>query len=120
MSENISNNNFDVFISYRRLGGDILAKLLYETLLRKKYSVFFDHESLSAGIFGEKILSTIAQAKDVLVVLSGESLERCKDEDDWMLLEIKKAIETNKNITLVFTKDFTMPSPQVNGKRNVL
>ncbi|MBR3767768.1 MAG: toll/interleukin-1 receptor domain-containing protein [Clostridia bacterium] len=112
MTENTSSNNYEIFISYRRNGGDLLAKLLYETLLHKKYSVFFDHESLSAGIFGEKILDTIRRSKDVIVVLSKECLKRCKNKDDWMLLEIREAIETGKNITLVFSEDFKMPSSQ--------
>lgn len=112
MTENISPIDYEIFISYRRNGGDILAKLLYETLRNKKYSVFFDHESLSSGVFGEKILSTIRQAKDVIVVLTKDCLIRCKDKDDWMFLEISEAIKTNKNITLVFSENFSMPSSQ--------
>ena len=103
-------SGYEVFISYRRNGGDVLAKLLYETLHNQKYPVFFDHESLSSGVFGEKILSAIKQVKDVIVVLSKGSLERCKDKDDWMFLEIREAVHSGKNITLVFTEDFTMPS----------
>ena len=112
MTENISPIDYEIFISYRRNGGDILAKLLYETLRNKKYSVFFDHESLSSGVFGEKILSTIRGSKDVVVVLSKDCLNRCKVKDDWMFLEVREAIETNKNITLVFSEDFSMPSSQ--------
>ncbi len=112
MTENSTPIHYDIFISYRRNGGDILAKLLYETLRYRKYSVFFDHESLSAGVFGEKILATIRESKDVIVVLSKECLTRCKDKDDWMFLEIREAIECGKNITLVFSEDFTLPSPQ--------
>ena len=108
----IQSNDYEIFISYRRDGGDILAKLLYETLCNKKYSVFFDHESLSAGVFGEKILSTIGRSKDVLVVLSRDCLTRCKNKDDWMFLEIHEAIKTGKNITLVFSEDFNKPSQQ--------
>ena len=103
----------EIFISYRRNGGDILAKLLYETLRNKKYSVFFDHESLSAGVFGKKILSTIKQAKDVIIVLTKDCLERCKSRDDWMFLEINEAIKNGKNITLVFQKLSTC-LPQTN------
>lgn len=112
MTEKFSPIDYEIFISYRRNGGDILAKLLYETLRNKKYSVFFDHESLSSGVFGEKILSTIRGSKDVIVVLSKESLNRCKIREDWMFLEIREAIETDKNITLVFSEDFNMPSSQ--------
>lgn len=112
MAENTTLVCYEIFISYRRNGGDILAKLFYETLRNKKYSVFFDHESLSSGVFGEKILSTIRRTKDVIVILSKGCLERCKNKDDWMFLEIREAIQTQKNITLVFTEDFQMPSSQ--------
>lgn len=112
MTENGLPVDYEIFISYRRNGGDLLAKLLYETLRSKKYSVFFDHESLSSGVFGEKILSTIRGSKDVVVVLSKDCLNRCKDKDDWMFLEVREAIETNKNITLIFSEDFNMPSSQ--------
>ncbi len=110
MTENIPSNSYEVFISYRRSGGDLLAKLLYETLRYKKYSVFFDHESLSSGVFGEKILDTVRNAKDVIVILSRDCLERCKSKDDWMYIEIREAIENHKNITLVFSEDFVKPS----------
>ena len=103
---------YEIFISYRRNGGDLLAKLLYETLRNRKYSVFFDHESLSSGVFGEKILATIKNARDVIVVLTRECLSRCKSENDWMYKEIRQAIQAQKNITLVFSEDFVMPSPQ--------
>ena len=104
--------NYDIFISYRRDGGDILARLLYETLRHKKYSVFFDYESLSAGDYREKILATVRQAKDVIVVLSRDCLERCKNSDDLMYEEISEAIRHNKNTMLVFLEDFRMPTQQ--------
>lgn len=112
MTETAMPMDYEIFISYRRSGGDVLAKLLYETLRYKKYSVFFDHESLSSGVFGEKILATIRRSKDVIVVLSRECLPRCKNKDDWMFREIREAIQSDKNITLVFTEDFPMPTKQ--------
>lgn len=112
MAEYTSSNNYDVFISYRRAGGDVLAKLLYETLRREKYSVFFDHESLSAGEFGEKILRTIQSVNDVIVVLSKDCLQRCKEKKDWLYQEIAEAIRNDKNIIPVFAVDFEMPGEQ--------
>ena len=108
----MTDTKYDIFISYRRDTGDVLAKLLYETLRQKNYSVFFDHESLHSGVFGETILSTINDAKDVLVVLSKDCFVRCNEQDDWMLQEIREAIKHNKNIILVFSKDFVIPSSQ--------
>lgn len=103
-------NKFDIFISYRRDGGSTLAKLIYESLLQKRYSVFFDHDTLTSGEFGIKLIKTIEAAKDVIVVLSKNCLERCKNEDDWLRKEITTAINSNKNIILLFTEDFRMPS----------
>ena len=104
--------NYDIFISYHRDGGDILAKLLYETLRNKQYSVFFDYESLSSGDYREKILETVRGAKDVIVVLSRDCLERCKNSDDLMCEEITEAINHNKNVMSVFLDNFQMPTQQ--------
>ena len=78
---------FDVFISYRRDGGEVMGRLLFE-MLKDNYNVFFDHESLSSGRFDKKILEVIAGCTDVLFVLSKGCLERCCNEDDWFLKEI--------------------------------
>ncbi|MEE0946934.1 MAG: toll/interleukin-1 receptor domain-containing protein [Acutalibacteraceae bacterium] len=110
MADYTLSNSYDIFISYRRDGGDVLAKLIFETLKQHKYSVFFDHESLSSGVFGDKILGTIRNAKDVIVVLSKGCLARCKNTDDWMYLEICEAIKNGKNIILVFSEDFSQPT----------
>lgn len=44
-------NNFDLFISYRRNGGEVIARLIFELLKNRKYNIFFDHKSLSSGEF---------------------------------------------------------------------
>lgn len=108
---------FDVFISYRRDGGEVMGRLLFE-MLKDNYNVFFDHESLSSGRFDKKILEVIAGCTDVLFVLSKGCLERCCNEDDWFLKEISCAIENEsksegkKSITLLMLDDFEMPDPQ--------
>lgn len=43
----ISNNA--VFISYRRDGGESYAQLLYNSLIKMGYNVFYDIESMSSG-----------------------------------------------------------------------
>ena len=40
---------YDIFISYRRDGGDTLAQLIYDRLTDRGYSVFLDIESLRSG-----------------------------------------------------------------------
>ena len=101
--------NFDVFISYRRDGGEILGRLLFE-LLKDNYNVFFDHESLSSGRFDTKLLDIISECNDVIVILSKGCLERCRNEGDWFMSEIRCALENNKNIVLLMTEDFEVPA----------
>lgn len=100
---------FDAFISYRRDGGEIIGRLLYE-MLKNNYNIFFDHESLSSGRFDKKLLDIIANCNDVIVVLSKGCLERCKNDGDWFMREISCALEHNKNIILLMTEDFEVPS----------
>ena len=103
--------NFDVFISYRRDGGEIMGRLLYE-MLNEDYNVFFDHESLSSGRFDEALLRVIEGCTDVLFVLSKGCLERCCNQDDWFLREIECAIENEsksngeKSITLLLLENW--------------
>ena len=42
---------YQIFISYRRSGGEALAYLLNEKLSALGYKVFYDIESLSSGRF---------------------------------------------------------------------
>ncbi len=100
---------FDVFVSYRREGGEILGRLLYE-MLKQKYRVFFDHESLSSGRFDTKLLEIIEGARDVVVILSAGCLARCGNPGDWFMREISHALACNRNIVLLMTEDFHVPT----------
>ena len=108
----MSKLKFDVFISYRREGGEILGRLLFE-LLKDHYNVFFDHESLSSGRFDTKLLDIIKDCNDVVVILSKDCLARCRNEGDWFTREITCAIENKKNIILLMTEDFVIPGRDV-------
>ena len=46
---------YDIFISYRRDGGESTAKILRDKLTELGYSVFFDVESLRSGDFNKKL-----------------------------------------------------------------
>ena len=73
--------NYDVFISYRRLGAEVHARLLFE-VLKDHYNVFLDNESLTTGKFEEIIHTAIRGCRDVIVILSHDSLERCNVPGD--------------------------------------
>jgi hypothetical protein len=104
------NNNtdkYDVFLSYRRSGGAETAQLLYDRLTRKGYKVSFDLETLRSGKFDKQLYTRIEQCKDVVVIMSKGALEvRENPEDDWLRLEVKHALEHQKNIVPVFLRDF--------------
>ena len=101
--------SYDIFISYRREGGDTLAQLIYDRLTDRGYRVFLDIESLRSGKFNEKLLSVIEECKDVVVILPPGGLDRCSNEDDWVYLELSHAIKTGKNILPVMMKGFVWP-----------
>ena len=100
-------NKYDVFLSYRRNGGVETAQLLYDRLTRKGYRVSFDLETLRSGKFDEQLYTRIEQCQDVVVIMSKGALEvRENPEDDWLRLEVKHALDHQKNIVPVFLRDF--------------
>ena len=101
--------SYQIFISYRRDGGDVTAKLICETLKNKGYSVFYDYDALKGGIFDSRILDAIDQCSDFVLILPKKALARCKDEDDWLRQEISRALEKEKNIIPVMMDKFKFP-----------
>jgi hypothetical protein len=100
---------YDVFISYRRQGGEQTAKIICDRLMDLGYKVFYDVEALRSGAFNTKLYSVIEECNDVIVVLSPNSLDRCNDENDWVRLEIAHALKTGKNVIPVFLRGFVFP-----------
>ncbi|MCL2637108.1 MAG: toll/interleukin-1 receptor domain-containing protein [Oscillospiraceae bacterium] len=101
--------DYDIFISYRRNGGETMALLLHDRLTARGYRVFLDVESLNAGSFNTKLLDVIDGCKDVIVVLSENSLDRCVNEDDWVRNEISHAFKKEKNIIPFMLRGFAWP-----------
>ncbi|MCD8116536.1 MAG: toll/interleukin-1 receptor domain-containing protein [Oscillospiraceae bacterium] len=100
---------YQVFISYRRTGGEALAFLIKERLTQAGYQVFFDIESLSGGRFDTRLLEVIDDCQDVIVVLSPNALDRCSDPNDWLRTEVAHAIQSGKNLIPVMMKGFKWP-----------
>lgn len=100
---------YDVFISYRRDGGDTLSQLIYDRLTHRGYRVFLDIESLNAGKFNEKLLEVIEECKDMIIVLPQNGLDRCHNEGDWLYRELEHGIKHGKNIVPVLMKGFEWP-----------
>ena len=102
-------DKYDVFLSYRRDGGETMAVLLRDRLAAKGYRVFLDVESLNPGLFNEQLLNVIEGCTDFLLVCSKGSLDRCKNKGDWVRLEIACAFENGKNIIPFMLRGFTWP-----------
>ena len=100
---------YEIFISYRRDGGNDLAGRLEDRLKHRGYRVFFDIESMRSGEFNEQIYYAIDECTDVLLVLPPFALDRCVNEDDWVRKEIVYAIEKGKNIIPIMMRGFEFP-----------
>lgn len=100
---------YQIFISYRRDGGEALAYLLYERLTNEGYNVFLDVESLRSGKFNTALYKRIEECTDFLLVLPPHGLDRCVNVEDWVRMEIERAIECKKNIIPVMMRNFEFP-----------
>ena len=97
---------YDIFISYRRVGGADFARQMQLALKNKGYKVFLDFDELKDGVFDRRIEMAINRSKVFLFVLSPHALDRCKNEDDWVRREIECALISKCHIVPV--------SPNVN------
>ncbi|XP_058489519.1 NAD(+) hydrolase SARM1 [Solea solea] len=103
----------DVFISYRRTSGSQLASLLKVHLQVRGYSVFIDVEKLEAGKFQDKLIQSVQRARNFILVLSANALDRCMSDTamkDWVHKEIVTALGSEKNIIPV-ADNFAWPEP---------
>lgn len=91
-------NKYDIFISYRRVGGAQYARILQLMLIQRGYKVFLDYDELTDGVFGDHIKAAIKEAPVFMLVLSERSMERCVNDDDWVRQEILLAIQEGKHI----------------------
>ena len=71
--------------------------------------MFLDVSNLGASHFDIQLLDEIGKVPNFILILSSNSLDRCKNEDDWLRYEIKHAIQTKRNIIPVFLDGFVMP-----------
>ena len=104
---------YDIFISYRRSSYDT-ANLIATRLRAAGYSVFFDMETLRSGKFNEQLYNVIDSCIDFILVLPPNALDRCVNEDDWVRLEILRAMNAEKNIVPVMLNGFVWPNSMPN------
>jgi hypothetical protein len=101
---------YDIFISYRRENGDQIARAIYDRLKDQGYNVYLDVETLHSGAFNERLYAVIDESRDVLVILSPNSLDRCVNDNDWVRLEVAHALQGQKNLIPIIMRDFDFPA----------
>lgn len=100
---------YDIFISYRREGGEHPAKQLCDKLKEHGYRVFLDVECLKGGSFNKQLYKVIDKCKDFLLILPPHGLDRCNNVGDWVKLEVEHAQEKGKNIIPIMIDGFSFP-----------
>lgn len=98
----------DVFISYRRDGGQIMAHHLRQWLTNDGYTVFLDVQ-LESGRFDKALYKRIEECTDFLLVVSPGGFDRCNDPEDWVRWEIEHALLCGKNIIPVIMPGCKIP-----------
>lgn len=97
-------NTYDIFISYRRDGGDKYARTIQQAL-EKRFKVFLDFDELTDGLFNQRILNAIENSSVFLLILSKGALDRCINERDWVRQEILHANNCGCHIVPVTIDD---------------
>lgn len=105
-----SSNRYQVFISYRRDGGENMSRLIEERLEKIGYKVFLDVDALKEGKFDEALYNYINESEDVVVVLPPKGLDRCMSEEDWVRKEIAYSFRHHKNVIPFMMKNFDFPA----------
>ena len=104
---------YDIFISYRHEGGFPVANDLANRLKTDGYRVCFDKSLLKQGKFDEKLLKSIEEVNDFIVILDEHVFDRTIDgipfEKDWVRRELSHAIKLKKNIIPIMLPGFKWP-----------
>lgn len=100
---------YDIFISYRRVGAVEFVKELYNRLQNRGYRVFLDLAELREGEYEKTLLNHIENCTDFILPLPPGALDRCSAPDDMVRKEIATALALGKNIIPIYFHGFSMP-----------
>ncbi len=108
---------YDVFISYRRSDGSVIAATLAEYLRSKGLRVFFDkNEIKDSQDFKQHIEKSLRQAPNYLLIATTNAFKFYTDQEDWVKREMEIACEnydgnsgSNRVITVVVPQNAVVP-----------
>lgn len=114
------NRKHDIFICYRRYGGDFIAHKIKRDLRRKGYRVFID-DDIDRDRYMPVLLNKIHNCKDFILIISpGCFYKPPSEEPDWVEWEVDKVLEYNRNHSRESRKriiPITMYSQRINKIR---
>ena len=109
---------YDVFISYRRSDGLIIAETLYKYLTSKGLRVFFDkHEMIDGHYFTTQIETNLKIAPNYILVAT-DDVFKFRKKEDWVRKEIEVAIEEyesnpiERTLTVLVPESVTFPEKE--------
>ncbi len=109
---------YDVFISYRRIGGFAIAEALYKYLTSKGLRVFFDkHEMIDGHYFTTQIETNLKIAPNYILVAT-DDVFKFRKKEDWVCKEIEVAIEEyesnpiERTLTVLVPESVTFPEKE--------
>lgn len=97
----MSDSSYDVFISYRRIDGDIFARLINQELVHRGLKCFFDVEKMQRGEYRNQIFSAMKSASNFVFVMTEMSLVGLDNPNDSVRLELEAARMLSKRITII-------------------
>ena len=98
--------NFQIFLSYRRIGGEYAAAYIKTELANMGYKVFLDVDDLHDGFFSEKIEEILKQCKVLVIILSENIFDGTikNPEQDWIIKEysvMKKRKRDKEDVKII-------------------
>ncbi len=99
----------DVFISYRRDTGSVLANYIRKLLTAEGVDVFFDKDDIDNEQFPQRIKKGIDSAPNFIMILTKGYFKR-REGVDRVREEIEYAVKNKKNFILISSADYSHAS----------
>ncbi len=96
-----STRPYDVFISYRRIDGDVFARLINQEFEHRGIRCFFDVERMANGEYRLQILSSLKSALNFVFVMTEMALVGLDNPDDPLRIELEAANRLERKITII-------------------
>lgn len=112
--EALTDEIFDVFVSYRFKDGELISRKVADALKDMGYSVYHNSDRNHRGKFPDRLRRVIDNSRDFLLIVTENCLERLiadKDSDspDWVKEELLEAVAQRKNIIPVMIESIEWP-----------